>query len=146
MQEGAIEHWLVVSRGDSTLRGHCPLEATVIAEELGPFAATLLVPAFLEGARTTVDGVHRLGGSPVHESPFARDRLFGYRNSFLPAWLEEKSGGRIPASWGGADCPGGSRIRQAGPEGSTGWPGRALLGRRGRAATAPSHRSGIGDP
>jgi uncharacterized protein YgbK (DUF1537 family) len=90
--------WLVVSRGDSTLRGHFPLEVGVIAAELGPFDATLLVPAFLEGGRTTVDGVHRLHGRPVHESEFARDRLFGYRNSHLPDWVAEKSGDRIPAA------------------------------------------------
>ena len=90
--------WLVVSRGDSTLRGHFPLEVGVIAEELGPFDATLLAPAFLEGGRTTVDGVHRLHGRPVHESEFARDRLFGYRSSHLPDWVAEKSGGRIPAA------------------------------------------------
>jgi uncharacterized protein YgbK (DUF1537 family) len=95
---GRIGGWLVVSRGDSTLRGHFPLEVDVISEELGPFDATLLVPAFLEGGRTTVDGVHRLHGRPVHESPFARDGLFAYGTSHLPDWVEEKSGGRIPAA------------------------------------------------
>jgi uncharacterized protein YgbK (DUF1537 family) len=90
--------WLLVSRGDSTLRGHFPLEVEVIAAELGPFDATLLAPAFLEGGRTTVDGVHRLHGRPVHESEFARDRLFGYRTSHLPEWVAEKSGGRIAAA------------------------------------------------
>ena len=94
---GRIGGWIVVSRGDSTLRGHFPLEVEVIAAELGPFDATLLVPAFLEGGRTTVDGVHRLQGRPVHESPFARDGLFAYGTSHLPDWVEEKSGGRIPA-------------------------------------------------
>ena len=48
-----IERWWLVSRGDSTLRGHFPLEVEVIAAELGPFAATLLIPAFFEGGRTT---------------------------------------------------------------------------------------------
>ena len=94
---GRIDHWLIVSRGDSTLRGHFPLEVEVIAEELGPFDATLLVPAFLPGGRTTVDGIHLLHGQPVHTTAFARDRLFGYSTSHLPAWVEEKSGGRIPA-------------------------------------------------
>ncbi|MEB3350724.1 MAG: four-carbon acid sugar kinase family protein [Cyanobacteriota bacterium] len=88
----------VVSRGDSTLRGHFPLEIEVIEASLGPFDLILLVPAFLEGGRTTVDGVHRLHGQPVHESAFGRDGLFGYRHSFLPAWVEEKSGGRWPAA------------------------------------------------
>ena len=90
-----IGHWLVVSRGDSTLRGHFPLEVDVINAELGPFDATFLVPAFLEGGRTTVNGVHLLQGRPVHESAFARDRLFGYSSSDLREWVAEKSGGRI---------------------------------------------------
>jgi len=98
MAAGTIGSWLVVSRGDSTLRGHFPLEVDVISEQLGPFDATLLVPAFLEGGRTTVDGVHLLHGQPVHESPFARDGLFAYGTSHLPDWVEEKSGGRIPAT------------------------------------------------
>ncbi|MFM2122992.1 MAG: hypothetical protein RLZZ589_1429, partial [Cyanobacteriota bacterium] len=71
--EGWIDRWLIVSRGDSTLRGHFPLEVEVIAEELGPFDATLLAPAFLPGGRTTVDGVHRLHGQPVHTTAFAAD-------------------------------------------------------------------------
>jgi len=92
-----VEHWLLVSRGDSTLRGHFPLEVEVISAELGPFDATFLAPAFLEGGRTTVNATHLLHGRPVHESPFARDGLFGYSTSFLPAWVAERSGGRIPA-------------------------------------------------
>ena len=36
--------FVLVSRSDSTLRGHFPLETDVIAEELGPFDATVLVP------------------------------------------------------------------------------------------------------
>ncbi|QNJ04919.1 putative sugar and nucleotide-binding domains containing protein [Synechococcus sp. MEDNS5] len=92
---------LLVSRGDSTLRGHGVLEPAVIAEELdarfGPVAATLHVPAFLPGGRTTVDGVHLLHGEPVHTTAFAKDRSFGFSTSALDAWLEEKSGGTIPA-------------------------------------------------
>ena len=94
---GELDRWLVVSRGDSTLRGHFPLEVDVISEELGPFDATLLVPAFLPGGRTTRGGVHYLHGEPVHTTDFARDRLFGYSNSFLPEWVAEKTGGVIPA-------------------------------------------------
>ena len=94
---GTIERWLVVSRGDSTLRGHFPLESELIAAELGPFAASFLVPAFLPGGRTTAAGVHLLHGEPVHRSAFAQDRLFGYGTSFLPAWVAEKTAGAIPA-------------------------------------------------
>ena len=89
----------LVSRGDSTLRGHGVLEPQVLAESwtarFGPVDATLHVPAFLPGGRTTVDGVHLLHGEPVHTTAFARDRLFGYSTSDLAAWLEEKSGGAI---------------------------------------------------
>ena len=95
--EGIIDGALLVSRGDSTLRGHFPLEVETLARELGPIDATFLVPAFLEGGRTTVDGVHRLRGQPVHETAFARDALFGYRTSVLRDWVHEKSGGRLPA-------------------------------------------------
>jgi uncharacterized protein YgbK (DUF1537 family) len=89
--------WLVVSRGDSTLRGHTPLEHDVIRAELGPFHASLLVPAFPEGGRTTVHGVHWLQGQPVHQTPFARDRRFGYLSSDLAEWLQHKSAGLIAA-------------------------------------------------
>ena len=90
--------WLVVSRGDSTLRGHTPLELEVIRSELGPFAANLLVPAFPQGGRTTEAGVHLLDGEPLHHSPFARDLRFGYPSSDLPHWLEHKTAGAIPAA------------------------------------------------
>jgi len=96
------EQLQLVSRGDSTLRGHGVLEPAVLAEEwqrrFGPVAATLHVPAFLPGGRTTVHGVHYLHGAPVHTTPFARDRLFGFSTSDLAAWLQEKSGGAIAAA------------------------------------------------
>jgi uncharacterized protein YgbK (DUF1537 family) len=53
---------VIVSRSDSTLRGHYPVETDVIAEELGPFDAHFLVPAFFEGGRITRDGTHYLIG------------------------------------------------------------------------------------
>ncbi|WP_067093360.1 four-carbon acid sugar kinase family protein [Synechococcus sp. MIT S9508] len=96
------QQFLLVSRGDSTLRGHGVLEPAVLAAELGDrfsaVHATLHVPAFLPGGRTTVDGVHLLHGQPVHTTPFARDRSFGFSTSCLDAWLEEKSGGAIAAA------------------------------------------------
>ncbi|WP_407538689.1 four-carbon acid sugar kinase family protein [Deinococcus radiomollis] len=95
----------VVSRSDSTLRGHFPLETDVMAEELGsvtPIAGTVLVPAFIEGGRVTHGGVHYLleGGRPVPlgETEFARDPAFQYASSSLPEWVEEKTGGRTLAA------------------------------------------------
>jgi uncharacterized protein YgbK (DUF1537 family) len=93
---------LLVSRSDSTLRGHYPVETDAIAAELGPFDAHFLVPAFLEGGRITRDSVHYLivdgREVPVHETEFARDRVFGYSTSYLPDYVAEKTGGRVPAS------------------------------------------------
>lgn len=96
-----IHDFLVVSRSDSTLRGHYPIETDVIAEELGPFDAHFLTPAFFEGGRVTRDSVHYLKvngvDTPVHETEFAKDSVFGYRHSYLPDYVEEKTKGRIPA-------------------------------------------------
>lgn len=91
-----LEDWQLVSRGDSTLRGHFPLDAQVLSQEMGPFAVVFVLPAFLPGGRTTVGGHHFLHGQPVHRSSYAQDSRFGYTTSFLPAWVEEKSSGRIP--------------------------------------------------
>ena len=93
---------VIVSRSDSTLRGHYPVETDVIAEELGPFDAHFLVPAFFEGGRITRDGTHYLivDGEPVpvNQTEFARDSVFGYRHAYLPDYVEEKTAGRIKAA------------------------------------------------
>ncbi|MBW4478846.1 MAG: four-carbon acid sugar kinase family protein [Tolypothrix brevis GSE-NOS-MK-07-07A] len=103
-----INDFLIVSRSDSTLRGHYPIETDVIAAELGPFDAHFLVPAFFvgeasrrEGGRITRDSIHYLiidgVPTPVHETEFARDSVFGYHYSYLPKYVEEKTQGRIKA-------------------------------------------------
>ncbi|MBD2114643.1 MULTISPECIES: four-carbon acid sugar kinase family protein [Cyanophyceae] len=97
-----IQDFLVVSRSDSTLRGHYPVETDAIAQELGPFDAHFLVPAFFEGGRITRDSVHYLMvdgvPTPVHETEFAKDSVFGYSTSYLPDYVAEKTAGRIPAA------------------------------------------------
>lgn len=96
-----ISNFLVVSRSDSTLRGHYPVETDIIAAELGPFDAHFLVPAFVEGGRVTIDSVHYLNSNgvltPVHETEFAKDSVFGFQHSYLPDYVAEKTGNRIPA-------------------------------------------------
>ncbi len=97
-----IEEFLVVSRSDSTLRGHYPIETDVIAAELGEFDAHFLVPAFFEGGRITRDSIHYLMvdgvETPVHQTEFARDSVFGYHHSYLPDYVEEKTRGKIKAA------------------------------------------------
>lgn len=92
---------LVVSRSDSTLRGHYPVETDIIAAILGPFDAHFLVPAFFEGGRYTRDSTHYLTRAgremPVHETEFAHDSVFGYQHSFLPDYVAEKTHGQIKA-------------------------------------------------
>ena len=97
-----IADFLVVSRSDSTLRGHYPIETDVIESELGSFDAHFLTPAFFEGGRVTIDSVHYLlinrVKTPVHKTEFAQDSVFGYSHSYLPDYVAEKTNGRIPAA------------------------------------------------
>lgn len=92
---------IYVSRSDSTLRGHYPVETDVMARVLGPFDAHFLIPAFFEGGRVTLRGIHyvKMDGKlvPAHETEFAKDSVFGYQHSYLPAYVEEKTHGRIRA-------------------------------------------------
>ena len=101
LDDSSVQDFLVVSRSDSTLRGHYPIETDVIAEELGPFDAHFLIPAFFEGGRVTRDSIHYLHVDgkpvPVHETEFARDSVFGYRHSYLPDYVAEKTQGKIVA-------------------------------------------------
>jgi uncharacterized protein YgbK (DUF1537 family) len=96
----------LVSRSDSTLRGHYPAEIDAIQETLAQageagFDAVCLVPAFPEGGRVTAQDVHwvRTGNQliPAAQTAFARDAVFGYSHSHLPSWVEEKTHGRVPA-------------------------------------------------
>ncbi len=85
----------IVSRSDSTLRGHFPAETAEIAKAMGaPDARILLAPFFGEGGRVTVDDVHFLerdgARAPVGETEFAADASFGYRSSNLRDWVAEK--------------------------------------------------------
>jgi uncharacterized protein YgbK (DUF1537 family) len=101
LAEVGMTDFLVVSRSDSTLRGHYPIETDVIAAELGGFDAHFLMPAFFEGGRITRDSIHYLlvNGveTPVHQTEFAQDSVFGYRYSYLPDYVTEKTQGKIPA-------------------------------------------------
>ena len=95
----------VVSRSDSTLRGHVIAEPMAIADELGARGidvdAIVLCPAMLEAGRFTEGDVHHatVDGEAVEvaETDFARDATFGYSTSDLRAFLEERSEGAVRA-------------------------------------------------
>ena len=96
--------FLIVSRGDSTLRGHWPLETRMLRETMESLSdirydAEILVPFFSEGGRYTVGNVHYVADGdrliPAGRTEFARDDTFGYASSDLREWIEEKTAGRI---------------------------------------------------
>ena len=99
----ANRDFVVVSRSDSTLRGHFPGEVEALANALEQnFDGWLIIPFFLEGGRYTIDDVHYVAEGdklvPAGETPFARDSAFGYRASNLRAWVAEKTNGHVKAS------------------------------------------------
>ena len=95
--------YFYISRGDSTLRGHYPMETDILSEGLkkdyGKVDGEILLPFFREGGRFTIDDVHyvRYGEEliPCGETEFAKDKTFGYRSSDLKEYIQEKSNGSI---------------------------------------------------
>jgi uncharacterized protein YgbK (DUF1537 family) len=94
----------LISRSDSTLRGHVMAEVAALQavrrEMLGSgFDGVLLVPAFVEAGRLTAGDIHwaRIGAGlvAVGETEYARDSTFGYAASDLRDFVAEKSGGMI---------------------------------------------------
>lgn len=108
----------VVSRSDSTLRGHFPGELDALTNSLHQqFDGWLLIPFFLEGGRFTIDDVHFVQEGdalvPAGNTPFAQDGDFGYESSNLRQWVAEKSSGRFPAE--AVQSISLRHIRQGGP-------------------------------
>ncbi|MDQ0770902.1 uncharacterized protein YgbK (DUF1537 family) [Pseudarthrobacter defluvii] len=99
-----------VSRSDSTLRGHFPLEPDVIAATVAEVSGektdgVVLVPAFPDAGRLTIGGIHYMRGTgdakgtlvPVSDTEFAKDASFGFSTSVMADYVAEKSQGRFPA-------------------------------------------------
>ncbi len=90
---------IIVSRSDSCLRGHFPLETDIMRQVLAShgFAVakkTPFCPAFIEAGRVTIDGIHYMKDGerliPVSETEFARDNVFAYHTSVLTKYIREK--------------------------------------------------------
>lgn len=93
----------VVSRSDSTLRGHFPGEVDALAKTLELSSAPYLIaPFFLEGGRFTINDIHYVAEGehllPAAQTSYAQDAAFGYKHSDLKEWVDEKTNGRISAS------------------------------------------------
>ncbi|WP_396953815.1 four-carbon acid sugar kinase family protein [Niallia sp. MER 6] len=100
------KEFIIISRGDSTLRGHYPLETAVIRKTLEAGSSLkidgeVILPYFKEGGRFTINNIHYVQTGteliPAGETEFAKDRTFGYSSSHLGEWVEEKSNGEFPA-------------------------------------------------
>lgn len=98
----AHREFVVISRSDSTLRGHFPGEVEALSDALAQTNDGWIInPFFLEGGRYTIDDVHYVDEGdvlvPAAQTEFASDRVFGYSNSNLRDWIAEKTNGRIAA-------------------------------------------------
>lgn len=95
--------FLLISRGDSTLRGHYPLETEILKETLESYSdlrfdGEIICPYFKEGGRFTIGNVHYVHEgeflTPAGATEFAGDKTFGYQSSHLGEYVEEKSCGK----------------------------------------------------
>ena len=97
--------YLFMSRSDSTLRGHYPLEPELLKEALEEEGmrvdGEIMSPCFFEGGRFTIGNVHyvKYGDTlvPAADTEFAKDKSFGYTKSAIPEYVEEKTEGRYKA-------------------------------------------------
>ena len=99
--------YIFISRSDSTLRGHYPLETRILKDEYERYTGKIidgeiLCPFFKEGGRFTISNVHyvKYGDElvPANETEFAKDKTFGYTAPDMPGYIEEKTGGEYKAS------------------------------------------------
>lgn len=103
------QKFLVISRGDSTLRGHYPAELEALRDVLQGSTGKevdgqILCPYFREGGRFTINSVHYVQDGqmliPTSQTEFAKDKTFGYISSHLGEYVEEKSKGRYKKEQG----------------------------------------------
>jgi uncharacterized protein YgbK (DUF1537 family) len=94
--------YIIISRSDSTLRGHYPIETQILWDELERrtnkrFDGEIIFPFFKEGGRFTIDNIHYVKDKdkliPAGMTEFAKDKTFGYQSSHLGEWCEEKTQG-----------------------------------------------------
>lgn len=102
--EVADREYIVISRSDSTLRGHYPTETQIIKEEIERLTpkkidGEIIIPFFKEGGRFTIDNVHYVQEGeklvPASMTEFAKDKSFAYKSSHLGDWCAEKTAGEF---------------------------------------------------
>ena len=94
------KEYIFISRSDSTLRGHYPLETQLLKADYEKntgktIDGEIMCPFFKEGGRFTIDNVHyvKYGEElvPANETEFAKDKTFGYTAYTMPEYIEEKT-------------------------------------------------------
>lgn len=99
--------FIIISRSDSTLRGHYPLETATLKETVEKlthekFDGEVLMPFFKEGGRFTINNIHYVQEEdylvPAGMTEFAKDKTFYYTSSTLPEYIEEKTNGKYKAN------------------------------------------------
>lgn len=103
-KEEGLEY-IIISRSDSTLRGHYPLENEVLKEGMEKngkkIDGEIICPFFKEGGRFTKNDIHYVEQDgklvPAGETEFAKDKTFGYHSSDLKDYVEEKTEGNYKA-------------------------------------------------
>ncbi len=101
------QEFVIISRSDSTLRGHYPLETKLLKESLESdnnitVHGEILFPFFKEGGRFTANDIHYVNYNgeliPASNTEFAKDKTFGYSSSNLCEYVEEKTSGEYKAA------------------------------------------------
>ena len=99
--------FIVISRSDSTLRGHYPLETETLRDTIQAqmgihYDGEIIMPFFIEGGRYTINDTHYVANEdkliPAAQTEFAKDRSFGYKHSNLRDWIAEKTNNAFPAN------------------------------------------------
>lgn len=99
--------FIIISRSDSTLRGHYPLETETLKNTIEhstdmKFDGEVMMPFFKEGGRFTINNIHYVQEgdylTPAGMTEFAKDKTFSYKSSLLPEYVKEKTHGQYKAA------------------------------------------------
>ena len=90
------EDVIIISRSDSSLRGHFPQETNTLRKTLEiPEAPILFIPFCAASGCLTLNDTHYIVegdyATPIHLTRFAKDNAFPFSHSYLPDYLAEKS-------------------------------------------------------
>ena len=100
------QDFVMISRCDSTLRGHYPLETEILKEGFEQklkikIDGEILCPFFKEGGRFVIDNILyvKYGQDliPAGQTEYSKDKTFGYTSSDICDYVEEKTQGRFKA-------------------------------------------------